>query len=114
MIDLAPLTGQRISDLTGLRWQDVTNAGIYVTQGDGNGAVKRPIAWSPALRRDIAACKRGDKFGHVLRTQSGKGYRYSGIRSAWVRACARASVDDLNIHNLRGRAGVDAMGEART
>ena len=45
----------------------------------------------------------------MLKTQSGSGYRYSGIRSAWVRACQRAGIVDLHIHDLRGRAGVDAI-----
>lgn len=109
MIDLAILTGQRISDLIGLRWQDVTDRGLVVTQGKTRERLL--IEWTPALRAAIAACARGDKVGHVLQTQSGRGYRYSGIRSAWVRACERAGIDDLHIHDLRGRAGVDAMGE---
>lgn len=110
MIDLALLTGQRISDLIGLRWQDVDdNRGITVTQG--KGGVRLLIEWSPALRAAIAACARGDKIGHVLKTQSGRGYRYWGIRSAWVRACQRAGVEDLHIHDLRGRAGVDSLGD---
>lgn len=109
MIDLALLTGQRISDLIGLRWQDVSDAGLSVQQG--KTGVRLLIEWTPALRAAIAACERGDKIGHLLKTQSGRGYRYSGIRSAWVRACARAGVEDLNIHDLRGRAGVDALGD---
>ncbi len=106
MIDLALLTGQRISDLIKLRWQDVGVDGIYVQQQKTKERLL--IEWSPALRAAIAACERGDKIGHVLKTQSGHGYRYSGIRSAWVRACERAGIEDLNIHDLRGRAGMDA------
>ncbi len=109
MIDLALLTGQRISDLIGLRWQDVTEHGLSVQQG--KTGVRLLIEWTPALRAAITACERGDNIGHLLKTQSGRGYRYSGIRSAWVRACARAGVEDLNIHDLRGRAGVDALGD---
>jgi integrase len=109
MIELALLTGQRIGDLLRLRWQDVGDRGIQVEQGK-TGA-KLLVEWSPALRAAIAACERGDKIGHVLKTQSGRGYRYAGIRSAWVRACERAGIEDLNIHDLRGRAGVDALGE---
>lgn len=105
MIDLALLTGQRIGDLIGLRWQDVTNEGLRVQQGKTKERLL--IEWSPALRAAIKACERGDRIGFVLRTQSGRGYRYSGIRSAWVRACARAGIEDLNIHDLRGRAGMD-------
>lgn len=110
MIDLALLTGQRIGDLIGLRWQDIGEDGISVRQ-QKTGALLL-IEWSPALRAAIAACApaSGHRIGHVLRTQSGSGYRYAGIRSAWVRACERAGVEDLHIHDLRGRAGVDALG----
>lgn len=105
MIDLALLTGQRIGDIIKLRWQDVTSAGVYVQQGKTGERLL--IEWSPALRKAIKACERGDKIGHVLRTQSGTGYRYAGIRSAWIRACERAGIEDVNIHDLRGRAGMD-------
>jgi len=113
MIDLAMLTGQRISDVIKMRWQDVDDArGIYVTQKKSQGRVRLLIEWSPELRAAVEACAAGrDKIGHLLKTQSGRGYRYSGIRSAWVRAAARAGIEDLNIHDLRGRAGVDAMGD---
>lgn len=106
MIDLALLTGQRIGDLIKMRWQDVTDAGVLVEQGKTGERLL--IQWSPALKAAIDACARGDRIGHVLKTQSGTGYRYAGIRSAWVRACERAGIEDLHIHDLRGRAGMDA------
>jgi integrase len=106
MIDLALITGQRIGDLIKMRWQDVSEAGVYVQQGKTKERIL--IEWSPALRAAIRACERGDKIGHVLKTQSGTGYRYAGMRSAWDRACERAGVEDLNIHDLRGRAGMDS------
>lgn len=108
MIDLALITGQRIGDLRRLRWQDVTADGIQIEQGK-TGA-KMLIEWSPALRAAVDACAAGtDRVGHLLKTRSGSPYTYSGIKSAWQRICAKAGVEDLNIHDLRGRAGVDAM-----
>lgn len=110
MIDLAMITGQRIGDLINIRWQDVTDQGIVIVQGKGQGRVRLLIEWSPALRAVVAACADGtEKIGHLLKTQSGHGYRYAGIRSAWDRACERAGIEDLHIHDLRGRSGVDAM-----
>lgn len=110
MIDLAMLTGQRIGDVIRMRWQDVTDGGVIVVQGKGQGAVRLLIEWSPALRAAVDACADGThKIGHLLKTQSGSGYTYAGIRSAWVRACVRAGIEDLHIHDLRGRAGVDAI-----
>lgn len=109
MIELAMLTGQRIGDVIKLRWQDVTKEGLLFDQGKGQGRTKLLVKWSPALRAAIAACVKGDKVGHVLKSERGTGYRYSGIRSGWVRLCTRAGIEDLNIHDLRGRAGVDAL-----
>lgn len=108
MIDLAVLTGQRIGDLLGLRWQDVTEAGLQIQQG--KTAIRLCIEWTPALRAAVAACGGGrDRVGRLITTRTGSPYTYAGMRSAWDRACARAGIDDLHIHDLRGRAGVDAM-----
>ncbi len=113
MIDLAMVTGQRISDVIKLRWQDVTDQGLLFTQGKGGGKVKLLIEWSPTLRAIVDDCADGtERIGHVLKSERGTGYRYAGIRSGWVRLCARAGIEDLNIHDLRGRAGVDALLEA--
>lgn len=113
MIELAMLTGQRIGDVIRLRWQDVTPQGLMFDQGKGQGRTKLLVKWSPALRAAIAACgKRGDKIGHVLKSERGTGYTYGGLRSSWDRLCERAQVDDLHIHDLRGRAGVDALLDA--
>lgn len=110
MIDLALLTGQRISDVIGMRWQDVNDEGVTVVQGKGRGRVRLLIEMTPALKAALDACAAGThRLGHLLKTQSGSGYTYAGIRSAWVRACARAGISDLHIHDLRGRAGVDAI-----
>lgn len=111
MIDLAIISGQRIGDLIRIRWQDITDQGIVIVQGKGQGRVRLLIEWTPALRAAVEACKPkdADPIGHVLRTQSGRGYRYAGIRSAWDRAAERAGIEDLHIHDLRGRAGVDAL-----
>lgn len=108
MLDLALLTGQRIGDLLALRWQDVTEAGIHVQQGKTGERLL--IEWTPALRSTVEACATGTtRIGHLIKTSSGGPYTYAGMRSAWDRVCKKAGVQDLHIHDLRGRAGVDAM-----
>jgi integrase len=110
MIDLAMLTAQRIGDVIKLRWQDVTKEGLLFDQGKGQGRSKLLVKWSPALRAAIAECgKTGDKIGHVLKSERGTGYTYGGLRSSWDRLCEKAGLEDLHIHDLRGRGGVDAL-----
>ena len=68
------------------------------------------IEWSPSLRAAIAECARGtDKIGHIIKSGTGGGYAYSGMHSAWERACEKAGIEDLHFHDLRGRAGVDVV-----
>lgn len=106
MVDLCMLTGQRIGDVLKMRWQDVTADGLLVDQGKTGEPLL--IEWTPALRGAVDACAVGrDRVGHLLVQSTGTPYRYSGVRSAWVRALERAGIDDLHIHDLRGRAGAD-------
>jgi integrase len=108
MIELALLTGQRIGDLIKLRWQDVSEAGVYVEQG--KTGTRLLIEWTPDLIAAIESCAAGrDRVGHVLVNRWGAAYTYNGILGAWSRACKRAGITDLHIHDLRGRAGVDVL-----
>lgn len=108
MIDLALITGQRIGDLIGLRWEDVTTEGLLIVQGKTGERLL--IEWSPALRAAIDTCAAGrERIGHVLINGLGKGWGYAGIYKQWAIACRAAGVDDMHIHDLRGRAGVDAL-----
>jgi integrase len=106
MIDLATVTGQRIGDLLNLRWQDVSPRGVYFKQQKTGKELY--VTWSPKLHAVINACAKAGRIGHVLKTQTGNRYTYSGIRSAWQRACDVCGIENLNIHDLRRRAGMDA------
>lgn len=106
VLDLALLTGQRIGDIIALRWQDVRDDGLHITQAK-TGA-RLVVGWSADLRRAIERCAPKDaRIGHVIKTRTGSAYTYWGVKSAWERALIRASIEDLHIHDLRGRAGVD-------
>lgn len=110
MIDIAMLTGQRIGDVLRMRWQDVTADGVLVDQGKTGEPLL--IEWTPPLRAAVESCATGrDRIGFLLVQSTGAPYRYAGIRSAWDRACARAGVEDLHIHDMRGRAGADRQDE---
>jgi len=110
MLDLCLLTGQRIGDVLRMRWQDVSDDGVLVDQGKTGAPLL--IEWTAELRAVVDSCGRGrDRIGFLLVQSTGGPYTYAGVRSAWVKALAKAGIPDLNIHDLRGRAGADVADE---
>jgi integrase len=125
MIDMAYLTGQRVSDLLDLRWNKraATNAagdveapyiaeeGLYF-QPDKMAATtgaKVLITWTPKLRELVERIK---GFGRrnvrwVFTTQEAQPYTYRGFATAWIRAVQRAGVTDCHFHDIRAKALTD-------
>lgn len=104
MLGLALKTGQRIGDVLRFRAQDCTEAGLLVDQG--KTGEKLVIEWDAELTALVDACFEGrDRVGYLLVQSTGAPYKYAGVRSAWVRAMAKAGIEDLHIHDLRGEAG---------
>jgi integrase len=110
VFDIAILTGLRVGDIIKLRWQDVKADGLHIVQQKTGTA--QVIGWSDDLRATVNACGTGQRIGHIIKTRSGAPYTYSGVKSAWDRALVRCGLEDLHIHDLRGRAGIDKTIEA--
>lgn len=111
VFDIAILTGLRIGDIIKLRWQDVKPDGLHIVQQKTGTA--QIIAWSPDLKATVNRCApKESRIGHVIKTRDGSPYTYSGVKSAWDRALVRCGIEDLHIHDLRGRAGIDKTNEA--
>ncbi|MFN7725186.1 MAG: tyrosine-type recombinase/integrase [Rubrivivax sp.] len=126
LIDLAYLTGQRISDLLELRWSKrvATNAkgeveAPYIEEAQGiyfqpaktarTTGAKVLIAWTPRLREvieRIRAMKR-QNMRYIVTTQDSQPYTYSGASTAWKRAVRRAGVANVHFHDLRAKALTD-------
>lgn len=108
-IDLATITGQRVGDLIALNWSNVTDKGIVLTQSKEGARVA--IAMTDQLRETLDGL-RGNitrlPTAPVLTTQTGDRYTYSGLHSAWKRACDKAGVKNAHIHDLRRKALTDA------
>jgi integrase len=132
LIDLAYQTGQRISDLLALNWQDVSDEGIYFRPNKtvNSSGVQLLIEMTTDLRATLDAAKAGKvkAIGPVICTQSGARFTYSGAQTAWKRACARAResyetackeatppvqpveihLRGMHFHDLRAKALTDA------
>lgn len=110
LIDLAYLTGQRVSDLLSLRWSDVTNRGIEFKPAKtvNSSGVKLSIGWTASLRHVIERAKVGPVQGmFVIHGPRGQQWRYPGVKSAWRRACERAGIKDAHFHDIRAKALTD-------
>lgn len=104
MLGLCLKTGQRIGDVLKFRAQDCTDDGLVVDQGKTDAPLI--VEWDDELRELVDQCFEGrDRIGYLLVKSTGERYAYAGVRSAWVRAMARAGIEDLHIHDLRGEAG---------
>lgn len=114
LIDLAYLTGQRISDLLGLEWSEVGEGGILFEPGklQHSTGAKIMIEWTPRLRAVILRLKemrmeRPGKSAWVFCTLDGRRYTYSGASTLWKRALKRSGVSGCTFHDLRAKAITD-------
>ena len=124
LVDMAYLTGQRISDLLRLEWSAFGRDGITfkpskTAKSTGASVL---IEWTPRLRdveRRLKALRTERRaFGSFVFTKqsskkkgkmqaAGQRYTYSGAHSAWVRACERAGVEDCRFNDMRAKALTD-------
>jgi integrase len=108
IMDLCYYTGQRISDVLGIKLADLTDAGIAVRQQKTKARLI--IGWTPELRAIIADCKGmgGNVRGMHLLCYNGAPLKYPTIWKQWNKARKAAGVDDAHIHDIRAKALTDA------
>lgn len=102
LVDMAYLTGQRISDLLSLEWSAIGRDGIVFKPSKTSKSTGASvlIGWTPKLEDVVRRLKELRKerraFGVWVFTKvaskkgmakAGQHYTYSGAHSAWVRAC---------------------------
>lgn len=125
LIDLAYLTGQRVSDILDLRWNKkaaldadgqlcapyIANEGIYFkpSKTSGSTGAKVVIEWTPRLRQVVERAKNLGRrnITWVITSQEAQRYDYEAFKSAWARAVARSGVKDIHFHDLRAKALTD-------
>ena len=96
-------TGQRIGDVTAMRWSDIKNGVLFVTQEKTGTALEIPI--HPFLQRELDRLPRG--LTTILAKPNGKPYDRQTIRG-WLQAWSPVHIV---AHGLRKNA-VNALLEA--
>lgn len=114
LVDMAYLTGQRISDLLSLEWSSFGRDGIVFKPSKTSKSTGASvlIEWTPKLRdverrlRELRKERRA--FGpFVFTKQNGQQYSYWGASTLWRRARDRAGIADCRFNDMRAKALTD-------
>lgn len=110
IVRFVSLTGWRISEVLGLRWEDVDMTVREVRLGTTKNGRPRTLAltsalWDLILRRWAAREYKTKKTSgiapFVFHRRGGKGISYSAYRKAFVDACGKAGISDKTTHDFR-------------
>jgi integrase len=95
---IALWTGQRQGDLLALPWSAYDGTSIRLTQSKTKARVLVPVA-APLREALDASEKRGPL---ILTNLKGRPWTSDGFRTSWAKACAKADINGLTFHDLRG------------
>lgn len=109
LIDVAYLTGQRISDVLAMRLADIAPEGVFVRQRKTGARVLIEMTADLADAITRAKSLHGSVRGLTLfHKRDGSPLAYKTIYGHWRAACAAAGVADARFHDLRAAAATDA------
>lgn len=110
IIDLLYLTGQRIGDVLGIRYADLTEHGVqFVQQKTGKKLI---VGWNDDLRsavkraRELHQSVKG--FTNLIHGRDGKPIPYGRVQEQFERLRDKVGIKDIHIHDFRAKAGTDA------
>lgn len=114
ILEMAYLTGQRISDVISIHLSDISEEGIAFDQ-QKTGA-KLIVAMTPDLEEVIAKAKALPRKVRTLTlfcARAGKPVTYPTIKMAFAKARKAAGVTDVTIHDIRAKSLTDADKEGK-
>lgn len=110
IMDLLQLTGQRVTDVLGIRRADLLDDGIYFRQRKTDAQLI--VRWSPGLKQVVDRAKGLGGNLHSLTLLHGRGGKpvdYRTVHDQWVSACAAAGIEDADLRDLRAMSGTAAQ-----
>ena len=110
-IDLAYITGLRISDLLAARWDQFVEAGVIENAKTGfrqrflvTDDLRAVLASARSLQARLASL-------YVLCGRGGQPLKRHTVGAWWRKACKAAGVADARWHDIRAKAGTDRDAE---
>lgn len=99
IVEVALLTGMRRGELLGLKWEQIQNGFIYLTETKSGKARQIPI------NDRLAAVFREIRLSNQLKSPyvfcDSQGRRFYEVKRSFTSACRRAGIEDFRFHDLR-------------
>jgi integrase len=99
IVETALLTGMRRGELLSLKWEQIRNGFIYLTETKSGKGRQIPI--NDRLAEVFREVRRGNqlKSPHVFCDSQGR--RFLEVKRSFTSACRRAGIEDFRFHDLR-------------
>lgn len=99
IVEVALLTGMRRGELLGLKWEQIRNGFIYLTETKSGKSRQIPI--NDRLAEVFKEVRRENqlKSPHVFADSQGK--RFYEVKKSFAKACRKAGIEDFRFHDLR-------------
>lgn len=117
-MEIAYLCAARVSDVLSLKWEQVSEVGIFIQQG--KTGVKQIKAWTPRLKKavDLAKTLFPTKTVFVVCNQYGNKYSYNGFSDKYREARLKASLElgrhiEGTFHDIKAKGISDYEGSSR-
>jgi integrase len=119
-MEIASTTGMRQGDILKLKYADLTENGVPVTQN--KTGKKQIFEWTPALKAAIESAKHhprhADSIVYIIANERGQQYTSEGFKCNWQRLMNKALEtgaikERFTFHDLRAKAGSDAEENAQ-
>ncbi|BAE74496.1 Tyrosine recombinase XerC [Sodalis glossinidius str. 'morsitans'] len=119
-MEIAYLCAARLSDVLGMKWQQITEQGIFIQQV--KTGIKQIKAWTPRLREAIEIAKSSSAPAQadtpVIMGQHKGHYTKRGFSNRWTEARSKASAQlgyelDCTFHDLKAKGISDYKGSTK-
>lgn len=119
-MEIAVITGMRQGDILKLKYSDLTEIGVPITQS--KTGKKQIFQWTTSLRNAIKLSRlqirHAASVAHIIANERGQGYTSNGFKSNWQRLMNKSLIETklkkrFTFHDLRAKAGSDAEDNAQ-
>jgi len=98
-VETALLTGMRRGELLSLKWDQIRNGFIYLTENKSGKARQIPI--NERLAGVLREVRRGNQLKSPYVFCDSQGKRFWEVKRSFASACRRAGIDVFHFHDLR-------------